>query len=162
VIVGDGSYLMLSSDLATSVQEGYKLIVILWDNSGYKSIGSLSRSLGQDGFGTRYVMPKNGILPDDTAGENVELLKVDFPANARSLGAEVIECKTSDDYAKAIKTAQSTNRSTMIYIRNDRYVNVPGYESWWDVPVAEVSEMPSVQEARKNWLEKKAEERYFL
>ncbi len=162
VIVGDGSYLMLSSDLATSVQEGYKLIVILWDNSGYKSIGSLSRSLGQDGFGTRYVMPQNGILPDDTAGENVELLHVDFPANARSLGAEVIECKTSDDYAKAIITAQTTSRSTMIYIRNDRYVNVPGYESWWDVPVAEVSEMPSVQEARKNWLEKKAEERYFL
>ncbi len=74
VIVGDGSYLMLSSDLATSVQEGFKLIVILWDNSGYKSIGSLSRSFGQNGFGTRYVHPKDGVLPDDQAGDAVEVL----------------------------------------------------------------------------------------
>lgn len=162
VIVGDGSYLMLSSDLATSVQEGYKLIVILWDNGGFKSIGALSRSLGQDGFGTRFVFPKDGQLPSDSAGSDVELLHIDYAANARSLGAEVIECVTSTDYANAIKTAQTTDRTTMIYIRNDRYVGVPGYESWWDVPVAEVSEMPSVQEARKDWQIKRAEERYFL
>ena len=78
VIVGDGSYLMLSSDLSTSVQEGYKLIVILWDNSGYKSIGSLSRSLGQTGFGTRFVHPKDGVLPDDQAGDAVEYLRSIF------------------------------------------------------------------------------------
>jgi 3D-(3,5/4)-trihydroxycyclohexane-1,2-dione acylhydrolase (decyclizing) len=162
VIVGDGSYLMLSSDLSTSVQEGYKLIVILWDNSGYKSIGSLSRSLGQTGFGTRFVHPKDGVLPDDQAGDAVEYLKIDFPANARSLGAEVIECVTSEDYANAIKAAQTTKKSTMIYIRNDRYVNVPGYESWWDVPVAEVSEMPSVRAAREEWEKKRAQEKFYL
>jgi 3D-(3,5/4)-trihydroxycyclohexane-1,2-dione acylhydrolase (decyclizing) len=162
VIVGDGSYLMLSSDLATSVQEGYKLIVILWDNGGFKSIGSLSRSLGLDGFGTRFVRPKNGQLPGDSAGEDVEYLQIDYAANARSLGADVIVCQSSQDYIEAIKTAQAAPKTTLIYIKNDRYIGVPGYESWWDVPVAEVSEMPAVQEARKAWAEKRTEERYFL
>jgi 3D-(3,5/4)-trihydroxycyclohexane-1,2-dione acylhydrolase (decyclizing) len=162
VIVGDGSYLMLSADLATAVQEGYKLIVILWDNGGFKSIGALSRSLGQDGFGTRFIHPKDGVLVGDSAGASVEPLRIDFPANARSLGADVIECATTDDYAAAIRTARSSARTTLIYIRNDRYVSVPGYESWWDVPVAEVSEMPSVQAARKEWAAKRATERNFL
>ncbi len=162
VVVGDGSYLMLSSDLATSIQEGRKLIVILWDNGGFKSIGSLSRSLGQDGFGTRFVHPKNGVLPGDSAGEEVEPLQIDFPANARSLGAEVIECQTSQDYAEAIKDAQETDRTTVIYIRSDRYVEVPGYESWWDVPVAEVSGTPAIQKARKTWQVNRDKERNFL
>ena len=92
----------------------------------------------------------------------MEYLPIDFAANARSLGAYVIECQTSEDYAAAIKAAQQTERTTVICIRNDRYVSVPGYESWWDVPVAEVSDMPSVQEARRAWEIKRAEERYFL
>jgi 3D-(3,5/4)-trihydroxycyclohexane-1,2-dione acylhydrolase (decyclizing) len=162
VVVGDGSYLMLSSDLATAVQEGYKLIVILWDNGGFKSIGALSRSLGQDGFGTRFVHPQAGLLVGDSAGAAVKPLTIDFPANARSLGADVIECQTSADYAAAIKAARASEHTTVIYIRNDRYVAVPGYESWWDVQVAEVSEMPGVQAARRDWETKQAEERYFL
>ncbi len=162
VIVGDGSYLMLSADLATAIQEGYKLIVILWDNGGFKSIGSLSRSLGQDGFGTRFVLPKDGVLTGDSAGEAVQPLQIDYPANARSLGADVIECHSSDDYAAAIKAARASERTTVITIRNDRYESVPGYESWWDVEVAEVSEMPAVQAARTEWEARQAEERYFL
>lgn len=161
VIVGDGSYLMLSSDLATSIQEGYKLIVIIWDNGGFKSIGSLSRSLGQDGFGTRFVFPKDNILAGDSAQDSVQELGIDFAANARSLGAEVIECQTTQDYEAALKTAEKNNRTTVIYIKDDRYINVPGYESWWDVTVAEVSEMPSVQEARKKWQEMREKEKYF-
>ncbi len=62
----------------------------------------------------------------------------------------------------ALEKARQTDRTTLIYIENDRYVNVPGYESWWDVPVAEVSEMPSVQAARKEWEEMRAKEQYFL
>jgi len=162
VIVGDGSYLMLSSDIATSIQEGYKLIIILWDNGGFKSIGSLSRSLGQDGFGTRFVFPQEDKLAGDSAGDSVEGLPIDFAANARSLGAEVISCKTAHDYAAALEAARKTDRTTLIYIRNDRYVNVPGYESWWDVQVAEVSEMPSVNEARKQWEAMRKKERLFL
>jgi 3D-(3,5/4)-trihydroxycyclohexane-1,2-dione acylhydrolase (decyclizing) len=162
VIVGDGTYLMLSADLATAVQLGKKLIVLIWDNGGFKSIGSLSRSMGQDGFGTRFIHPKNGKLVGDSAGENVEPLQIDYAMNARSLGAHVIECKTSDDYAAAIRAAHASDRTTVIVIRNDRYVSVPGYDSWWDVQVAEVSEMPAVQAAREEWEEKRATERYYL
>jgi 3D-(3,5/4)-trihydroxycyclohexane-1,2-dione acylhydrolase (decyclizing) len=162
VIVGDGSYLMMSSDLVTSIQEGCKLIVVLLDNSGFKSIGSLSRSMGQEGFGTRFVYRKDGILAGDFGDNGAKALPIDFAANARSLGACVIECNGLDDFAAALKAAQKTDRTTVITIRNDRYVNVPGYESWWDVQVAEVSEMPSVREARKSWESMRAKERYFF
>ncbi len=161
VLVGDGSYLMLSADIATSVQEGYKLTIVLMDNSGYKSIGALSRSLGSEGFGTRFVFPENGGLPDDSA-EDAEALPVDLTANARSLGAHVIECEGYAEFVDALDAAKSINRTTVIYIRNDRYVGVPNYESWWDVPVAEVSEVDGVNAAREEWAEMRVRERYYL
>ena len=97
VMVGDGSYLMMNSDLITSIQEGYKLTVILMDNTGFRSIGSLSRSLGQKGFGTRYVFPdqveaahRNGKsfngLPTDESGYDVDPLPVDLADKRRELG----------------------------------------------------------------------------
>jgi 3D-(3,5/4)-trihydroxycyclohexane-1,2-dione acylhydrolase (decyclizing) len=162
VIVGDGSYLMLSSELATSVQEGFKLIVILLDNHGFKSIGSLSRSLGQGGFGTRFIFPEDGVLVGDSAGDAVENLPIDFAENAHSLGAHVIPAKTTDDFIAALKAARETDRTTVIVIQNDRMVGVPGYDSWWDVVVAEVSEMPSVQKARAEWEEMRAKEKYYF
>jgi 3D-(3,5/4)-trihydroxycyclohexane-1,2-dione acylhydrolase (decyclizing) len=162
VLVGDGSYLMLSADIMTSVQEGYKLIIVLMDNYGFKSIGALSRSAGQTGFGTRFVYPKDGVLPGDEAGEDVQTLPVDLAMNARSLGAHTIECKTYDDFVTALQKAKETDRTTVIHIQNDRYVSVPNYESWWDVPVAEVSEMDSVRAAREEWEKMRAKERYFL
>ncbi len=162
VMVGDGSYLMMNSEIVTSIQEHYKLIIVLLDNSGFKSIGALSRSLGQDGFGTRYVYPHNGRWPTDAAGADVQTLPVDLAANARSLGAHVIECKTYADFVAALNTVQTTDRTSVIYIQNDRYVAIPNYEGWWDVPVAEVSEMSSVQAARAEWAAMRAVERYFL
>ena len=162
VMVGDGSYLMMSADIMTSVQEGYKLTIVLMDNHGFKSIGALSRSAGQTGFGTRFVYPKNNVLPGDEAGEDVETLPVDLAMNARSLGAHVIECKTYDDFVDALQKAKEIDRTTVIYIQNDRYMGIEDYESWWDVPVAEVSEMDSVQDARKEWEKMRAKERYFL
>jgi 3D-(3,5/4)-trihydroxycyclohexane-1,2-dione acylhydrolase (decyclizing) len=92
----------------------------------------------------------------------VQTLPVDLAANARSLGAHVIECKTYADFVSALDAARTTDRTSVIYIQNDRYVGVPGYESWWDVPVAEVSEMPSVQAARAKWATMRPKERYFL
>jgi 3D-(3,5/4)-trihydroxycyclohexane-1,2-dione acylhydrolase (decyclizing) len=161
VMVGDGSYLMLSSEIVTSIQEGYKLTIILFDNHGFKSIGGLSRSLGQAGFGTRYVYPQDGQLPGDDV-EDVETLPVDLAANAHSLGAHVIECDTYADFTAALKSAKDVDRTTVIYIENDRYADVPSYESWWDVPVAEVSEMENVAEAREDWEAMRAKERYYL
>ncbi len=162
VIIGDGTYLMLSSELVTSVQEGIKLIVLLWDNGGFKSIGSLSRSLGLDGFGTRFIHRKDGVLVGDSAGDAVEPLQIDFAMNARSLGCNVIECVTRDDYVAALKAAKEADRTTVVVIKNDRLHGVPGYESWWDVAVPEVSDMPSVQAVRVQYEAMRVNERLFL
>jgi 3D-(3,5/4)-trihydroxycyclohexane-1,2-dione acylhydrolase (decyclizing) len=162
VIIGDGTWLMLSSELVTAVQHGVKLIVLLWDNSGFKSIGALSRSLGLDGFGTRFIEPVDGVLVGDSAGSVVEPLEIDFAMNARSLGANVIECVTRDDYAAALQAAKAADHTTVVVIKNDRLHGVPGYESWWDVAVPEVSTLPSVQEARVQYEEMRARERLFL
>jgi 3D-(3,5/4)-trihydroxycyclohexane-1,2-dione acylhydrolase (decyclizing) len=159
VMVGDGSYLMLSADIVTSIQEGFKLIIVLLDNSGHKSIGALSRSLGQEGFGTRTVFPSEGVLPGDEAGAAATPVPVNLAMNARSLGAHVIECATYADFTAALDAAQTTDRTTVICIENDRYESVPGYEGWWDVPVAEVSTSPGVQAARAAWAAMRAKER---
>jgi 3D-(3,5/4)-trihydroxycyclohexane-1,2-dione acylhydrolase (decyclizing) len=162
VLVGDGSYLMLSSEIVTSIQENYKLTIVLIDNAGFKSIGALSRSLGQAGFGTRYVYPRNGTLPGDDEDGTVHTLPVDLAANARSLGAHVIECNGFADFAVALEAARAQERTTVIYIQNDRLDGVPDYESWWDVPIAEVSEIPAVGAARQTWEGMRARERYFF
>ncbi len=161
VIVGDGSYLMLSSELVTAVQLGVKLIVLVWDNGGFKSIGALSRSLGLDGFGTRFIKPVDGVLVGDSAGDAVEPLQIDFAMNARSLGCNAIQCATRDEYVEALKAARAADRTTVVVIKNDRLHAVPGYESWWDVPVPEVSTLPSVREARAEYERMRARERYF-
>jgi len=161
VMVGDGSYLMLCNEIVTSIQEGYKLTIVLMDNRGFNSIGGLSRSIGQEGFGTRYAYPSDNRLPDDASAQ-VRALPVDLAMNARGLGAHVIECRTYDDFVNAFKESRKTDRTTVIYIQNDRYVGVPSYESWWDVPVAEVSEMKSVQKARKEWAQNCKLERFYF
>jgi 3D-(3,5/4)-trihydroxycyclohexane-1,2-dione acylhydrolase (decyclizing) len=162
VMVGDGSYLMLGNEIVTSIQEGYKLTVVLIDNSGFNSIGGLSRSLGQQGFGTRYVYPEKGRLPGDEPGAAARALPVDLAMNARGLGAHVIECKSYDDFVAALDTAKANKETTVICVPSDRYVGVGGYDTWWDVPPAEVSEMESVQAARKAWAAKRVEERFFF
>ncbi|MBX3011409.1 MAG: 3D-(3,5/4)-trihydroxycyclohexane-1,2-dione acylhydrolase (decyclizing) [Caldilineaceae bacterium] len=161
VMVGDGSYLMLANDIITSIQEGYKLTIVLLDNRGYKSIGSLSRSVGDQGFGTRYAYTKYG-HPTDELGDAVADLPVDLVMNARSLGAHVIECNGYDELVTGLQTAKEIDHTTVLYVRNDRYFGVPGYDSWWDVPIAEVSERETVQAAREEWEEMRAKERYFL
>jgi 3D-(3,5/4)-trihydroxycyclohexane-1,2-dione acylhydrolase (decyclizing) len=150
VLVGDGSYLMLSSEIVTSVQEGLKLTIVLVDNRGYNSIGSLSRALGTDGFGTLFRYRRNGSLPVDSDG-STDYLPVDLAANAQSLGAHVIRAGSVDELRTALEDAKQQDRTTVIAIEVDRYEGVPGYESWWDVPVAEVSTVESVQDARKQY-----------
>jgi 3D-(3,5/4)-trihydroxycyclohexane-1,2-dione acylhydrolase (decyclizing) len=89
-------------------------------------------------------------------------LPVDLATNARGLGAHVIECRTYTDFAAALEQASAIAHTTVIYVRNDRYAGVGGYESWWDVPPAEVSQMPGVRKARKAWATKRKLERHFL
>ncbi len=133
VLVGDGSYLMLNGEIVTAIQEGYKLTIVLVDNHGFASIGGLSRSLGLGGFGTRYRYRKDGALEGD-------LLPVDLAANAASLGAHVIRARTTAHLKDALAEAKTVDRTVVIHIETDPDVTVPSYESWWDVPVAEVSE----------------------
>src|SRR3990170_3786690 len=139
VLVGDGSYLMMSAEIATSIQEGCKLTIVLLDNHGFSSIGGLSKSIGSSGFGTQYRFRNQ-----QTGQLDGELLPVDFAANAASLGAHAFRAVTRNDLSKALEQARTRDRTTVIVVEVDPEERVPAYESWWDVPVAEVSTMASV------------------
>jgi 3D-(3,5/4)-trihydroxycyclohexane-1,2-dione acylhydrolase (decyclizing) len=162
VLVGDGSYLMLSSEIVTCVQEGLKLTIVLVDNSGYSSIGSLSRSLGTDGFGTLYRMNESDSINSDSDADSLHPIPVDLAANAESLGARVIRARSIEELRAGLEQAKSETQTVLLAIEVDRYEGVPGYESWWDVPVAEVSEVPAVQAARLEYDASRAAERRFL
>ena len=157
IMVGDASYLMMSSEIVTSIQEGYKLNVILLDNHGFSSIGGLSQSVGSGVFGTRYRFrdPKTGQLEGD-------LLPIDFVANAASLGAHAIRAVTREELEAALAEARHRDRTTVIVVEVDGEKRVPGYEAWWDVPIAEVAEMEPVQRARTAYEHTRKKERYFL
>jgi 3D-(3,5/4)-trihydroxycyclohexane-1,2-dione acylhydrolase (decyclizing) len=151
VLVGDGSYLMMAQEIVTSIQEHAKLTIVLVDNHGFSSIGSLSRSIGSDGFGTQYRYRKDGSLGTDSEREPGDFLPVDLAANAESLGAHVIRATTIDDLRAALAAARTVDRTVVIAIEADRYAAVPSYDTWWDVPVAEVSEVETVSEARAEY-----------
>jgi 3D-(3,5/4)-trihydroxycyclohexane-1,2-dione acylhydrolase (decyclizing) len=158
VLVGDGSYLMLSSELVTAVAERQKLTIVLVDNRGYKSIGNLSRTLGLDGFGTLYRYRGNGALGVDSEESN-DYLPVDLAANAESLGAKVIRASSIEELRAGLEAAKAEQGPVVIAVEVDRYEDVPGYESWWDVAVAEVSELASVRAARERYEAARADER---
>jgi 3D-(3,5/4)-trihydroxycyclohexane-1,2-dione acylhydrolase (decyclizing) len=155
VFVGDGSYLMLPGELVSAVAEGIAIVIVLVDNHGYASIGALSRSIGSAGFGTHYRQALNGALPLD-APDGAALadpaasaaLPVDLAANAESLGARVIRTKTIAELSAALTEARGAKGPIVVHIETDRYAGVPNYESWWDVPVAEVSDEAEVRTAR--------------
>jgi 3D-(3,5/4)-trihydroxycyclohexane-1,2-dione acylhydrolase (decyclizing) len=149
---------MLSSEIVTSIQEGLKLTIVLVDNRGYNSIGSLSRSLGLDGFGTLYRYRRNGSLGVDSE-ESTDYLPVDLAANAESLGAKVIRAATIDELRAGLEAAKGESRTTVIAVEVDRYEGVPSYESWWDVAVAEVSDVESVRAAREKYEQARQAER---
>ena len=157
VMVGDGSWLMMSSELVTSIQEGYKLTVVILDNHGFQSIGGLSQAIGSERFGTRYRFrnKKSGQLDGET-------VLIDYASNARSLGAHVIQAHDFGELKSALREARQQTKTTVIVVETDPLKGVPGYESWWDVPIAQVSEINSVRRASKAYEQAKMKERYFL
>jgi len=157
VMVGDGSYLMMNAEIVTSIQEGYKLTIVLINNHGFASIGGLSEAIGDQGFGTRYRYrnPESGQLDGET-------LPVDFAANARSLGAHVVAADDLASFKLALEEARAQTRTTVIVIETDREQRVPGYESWWDVPVAEVSTSENVRARRAAYEKAREKERHYL
>lgn len=156
VMVGDGNYLMMNNEIVTAIQEGIKYNIILLNNNGFGSIGALSQSVGSQRFGTRYQFrdPETGNL---SAGN----LPVDFAQNARSLGAHVIEATDMASFNQALAEAKQQTKTTVIVIETDLFKGVPGH-AWWEVAVAEVSEMPSVQEAYQQYKMNKVKQRYYL
>ncbi|HEY0416607.1 MAG TPA: 3D-(3,5/4)-trihydroxycyclohexane-1,2-dione acylhydrolase (decyclizing) [Gaiellaceae bacterium] len=162
VLVGDGSYLIMPGELVTAVQERLTLTVVLVDNHGFNSIGALSRSLGLDGFGTqyRYVDGDRPVLDGDD--EPPPTLPLDLAANAASLGASAERVTSIDELRSALSRARERDGVNVIVVEVDRYEGVPSYESWWDVPVAEVSELPAVQAARRDYETAREAERRLL
>jgi len=156
VMVGDGNYLMMNNEMITSIQEGVKYNIILLNNNGFGSIGALSQSVGSQRFGTRYQ------FRDQEAGTlSAGNLPVDFVQNARSLGAHVIEATDIPSLKAAMTEAKLQTKTTVIVIETDLFKGIPGY-AWWEVAVAEVSELETVQEAYKVYREKKQKQRYFF
>jgi 3D-(3,5/4)-trihydroxycyclohexane-1,2-dione acylhydrolase (decyclizing) len=156
-LVGDGSYLMMAQEIVTAVSENIKLILVIVQNHGYSSIGSLSESLGSQRFGTyyRYRNPETGLLDG-------EKLPVDLATNAESLGADVIRVTTIDEFRDALVRARASDRTTAVHIETDPLAPVPSSQSWWDVPVSEVAALDSTKQARKTYEAHKAEQRPFL
>ncbi|MBV9944941.1 MAG: 3D-(3,5/4)-trihydroxycyclohexane-1,2-dione acylhydrolase (decyclizing), partial [Solirubrobacterales bacterium] len=160
VLVGDGSYLMLPGELVTAVAERVPIVIVLVDNHGYASIGALSRSVGSSGFGTLYRFSENGSVALDPASSDV--LPLDLAANAQSLGARVVRASTIEALGEALAEARDADCPVVVYVEADRYKGVPSYESWWDVPVAEVSEEDSVRSAREAYEREHEHQRHYL
>jgi 3D-(3,5/4)-trihydroxycyclohexane-1,2-dione acylhydrolase (decyclizing) len=148
---------MMSSEIVTAIQENVKLTIVLLDNHGFSSIGGLSQAVGSNGFGTdyRYRNAQTQQLDGDR-------LPIDFAANAASLGAHAIRAVTLQDLQQALDAARKQSRTTVIVVEVDKEMRVPGYESWWDVAVAEVSEMDSVSRARARYREERKKERFLF
>jgi 3D-(3,5/4)-trihydroxycyclohexane-1,2-dione acylhydrolase (decyclizing) len=157
VMVGDGSYLMMSAELVTAMQEQIKVIVVLVDNHGFASIGALSESLGSQRFGTsyRFRSPRTGRLDGD-------VLPVDLAANAKSLGVDVIRTASAEQFAAAIKTAKAATTTTVVHVETDPLETAPGSDSWWDVPVSETATLESTRRARQIYDEHKAHQHHYL
>ncbi|BDZ42102.1 hypothetical protein GCM10025865_14010 [Paraoerskovia sediminicola] len=162
VMVGDGSYLMLHTELVTAVAEGLKIVVVIVQNDGYASIGNLSDTVGSERFGTRYRMY-------DRAARNFQgdtPVPVDLAANARSYGLDVIEVPPGPtviaDLRDAVRRAKASHRTTVVHVASDPLVAAPDGEGWWDVPVAAVSTIPSTQEARTRYEQQVEAQRSLL
>jgi len=138
------------------VQEGVKLIVVLVQNHGFASIGALSESVGSQRFGTVYRYRTQGGRLDGAK------LPVDLAANAASFGAEVVRATTAAEFTDAVKVAKGNDVTTVIHVETDPLISAPSSESWWDVPVSEVSELDSTTAARRAYEQNKAAQRSYL
>jgi 3D-(3,5/4)-trihydroxycyclohexane-1,2-dione acylhydrolase (decyclizing) len=155
-LVGDGSYLMMASEIVTAVSEGIKLNLVIVQNHGFASIGALSESLGSQRFGTAYRYRSGSGRLDG------HVLPVDLAANAESLGADVIRVRTIAEFRDAVEQSRAATRTTAIHVETDPLAPVPDPDSWWDVPVAEVSELDSTRHARTTYDERKRDQRPLI
>ncbi|MBQ1090723.1 3D-(3,5/4)-trihydroxycyclohexane-1,2-dione acylhydrolase (decyclizing) [Streptomyces sp. B93] len=145
-LVGDGTYLMMPTEIVTAVQEGIAIKILLVQNHGYASIGGLSESVGGERFGTAYRFPA------DDGGYTGAPLPVDLAANAASLGMRVLRARTVRDLRAALAEARAADTPTCVYVETetaDTVSGAPPAQAWWDVPVAETATRPSAVKARE-------------
>ncbi|HEY8416526.1 MAG TPA: 3D-(3,5/4)-trihydroxycyclohexane-1,2-dione acylhydrolase (decyclizing) [Limnochordales bacterium] len=156
VMIGDGSYLMMNTEIVTSIQEGYKLIIVLVDNGGFQSIHGLQVSSGTPSFGNelRFRDKATGRLTG-------AYMPIDYAANAASMGAVAFKADDEASLREALRKAKEADRTAFIHVTVDPEARVPGYESWWDVPIAEVSGQASVQQARAAYVEARKRQRFY-
>jgi 3D-(3,5/4)-trihydroxycyclohexane-1,2-dione acylhydrolase (decyclizing) len=162
VMMGDGSYLMMHTELVTAVAEGLKFIVVLVQNHGYASIGHLSEDIGSQRFGTKYRFRD----AKSNNHESGDVLPVDLATNAESLGMNVIRISESPsaitDLSAAMKVAKAHPTATLIHINSDPLLYAPGGEAWWEVPIPEVSTLESTKKAYENYKEARKVQKKYL
>ncbi len=157
VMVGDGSYLMMHTEIVTSLQEDQKLIIVVVDNGGFQCIRGLQMQSGSPAFGNE-LRVRNA----ETNRLDGPYLPVDFAQNAASLGANAILATDEESLRAALRAAEEADRTTVIHIRTSPDDRLPGYESWWDVPIAEESGEDGVRAARVSYLEAKERQRLLV
>jgi 3D-(3,5/4)-trihydroxycyclohexane-1,2-dione acylhydrolase (decyclizing) len=150
VMVGDGTYMMMNSDIYSTVLSGHKMIVVICDNGGFAVINRLQQAKGVPGF--------NNQLTDCRIKDRANPLHVDFAKHAESMGAAARHCESLADLRAALDWAKTTDRTTVLTIDSDAYAWVPG-DADWDVGVPEVSSRESVRAARKHQQEIRAKQR---
>ncbi len=157
VFVGDGSYLMMNSEIVTAVAEGLDFTVLLVDNHGFQSIHGLQRSVGSPSFGNelRFRNPKTGLLDG-------EVVPVDFVQHARSMGAKTWRAVTLEELEAALQEAKEADGVRVVVAEVDPEARVPNFEGWWEVPVPEVSNLTEVRKARRAFERGKAKQRPVL
>ena len=166
-LVGDGSYLMLSGELATAVAERVPIVLVLVQNHGYASIGALSRSLGIAGFGTHHRVAADGGAPvldapsGDRLAADAPALPVDLAANVASLGVPVTRVGSDAELRAALAAADGADGPVAIAVEVGRYGGLPSH-GWWEVPVAAVSERAEVRAARARYEQDRTRQRIHL
>ncbi|MEV0222247.1 3D-(3,5/4)-trihydroxycyclohexane-1,2-dione acylhydrolase (decyclizing) [Streptomyces sp. NPDC050704] len=155
-LVGDGTYLMMPTEIVTAVQEGLPVNLVLIQNHGYASIGGLSETVGGERFGTAYrYRAADGTFTGAP-------LPVDLAANAASLGMDVLRAKTVGELREALATARASDRPTCVYVETDPTPTAPAAEAWWDVPVAEVASREAATRARESYEQSVVDRRRHL
>ena len=161
ILVGDGSYLMMHTEIVTAVAENIKVIIVLIQNHGFASIGALSESVGSERFGTAYRF-RNAQTQDV---DDVPL-PVDLAANAESLGIRVLRVAPGEnaiaDLSAALADAKASPRATLVHIETDPLLPGPDGGGWWEVPVAEVSTLSTTTAARANYERDRRSQRPLL
>lgn len=156
VIQGDGGYLMMHTELVTSLLEHQKLVILLFDSEGFNSINGLASSMGSEGFGKGSKGMGNELRERDEETDKLvgDFHLIDFAASARSYGAAACTVTSLDELREALEQAKNEEKTILIHCKIARFSQSGNYESWWRVGVAETSTMDKVKIARKNMQDK--------